>query len=267
MDDPQPIRRIIRWAIGKARIGSPLLRFQLNALERQNYAYLVFNAARLAASLGHPRISILEFGVAGGAGLLALERHAAWVERIFDVKIEIYGFDTGQGLPAPTDYRDLPFLWKSGFYRMDEAALRARLKRSVLVLGDVSQTARTFFMNHPDAAPIGAISFDLDFYSSTVDALGVLEEPNAKLLPRVPCYFDDVVSPDIPYADGTGERLAIREFNARSAARELSPDYYLKSVLRYRPWHQKIWILHLFTHPEYCSFVGTGKDQLRMDET
>jgi len=43
---------------------------------RPNYAFLVYQAARLAAQLGQPRVSILEFGVAGGEGLLALEHHA-----------------------------------------------------------------------------------------------------------------------------------------------------------------------------------------------
>lgn len=49
MNDPQPVREVIRWMI-RARIGSPYLRFRLGALERENYAHLVFYAARLAAS-------------------------------------------------------------------------------------------------------------------------------------------------------------------------------------------------------------------------
>lgn len=266
MNDPQPVRKVLRWIVGRARIGSSYFRYRLGALERQNYAHLMFHSAQLAASLGHKRVSVIEFGVAGGAGLLALERHAAWVEGVFPVKIEIYGFDSGEGLPPPVDYRDLPFLWKAGFYRMDQVALKARLKRAVLVLGDVAETAKTFFANHVDAAPIGAISFDLDFYSSTVSAFKLLDAPDLRFLPRVSCYFDDVVSEDIPYADGTGERLAIRQFNAKDPGKEFSADYYLKDGLGFRPWHYKIWVLHNFGHPDYCTFVGTGKEQLGIEE-
>ena len=48
---------------------------------------------------------MLEFGVAGGAGLLSLERIAELVEGLTGVEIEVHGFDTGTGLPAPKDYR------------------------------------------------------------------------------------------------------------------------------------------------------------------
>jgi hypothetical protein len=266
MNDPQPVRKLLRWVVGRARLGSSYFRYKLGALDRQNYAHLVFQAAQLAASLGHARVSVIELGVAGGAGLLAFEQHADWVEKLFPVKIEVYGFDTGEGLPPPIDYRDLPFLWKAGFYRMDQDALKARLKRGVLVLGDVAETAGTFFRTHENAAPVGAISFDLDFYSSTVNAFKLLDAPSKYFLPRVSCYFDDVLSPDIPYADGAGERLAIREFNARNRNKEFSPDFYLRESLGFRPWHHKIWVFHDFTHPEYCKFVGTGKEQLGLDE-
>ncbi|MHC4129678.1 MAG: hypothetical protein ACYSUA_16250, partial [Planctomycetota bacterium] len=41
------------------------------------------------------RISALEFGVAGGNGLLALERAAMRLAEIFGVEIDVYGFDSG----------------------------------------------------------------------------------------------------------------------------------------------------------------------------
>jgi hypothetical protein len=40
------------------------------------------NTAFLASSLRLNRISVLEFGVAGGNGLIAMERMAAWLELI-----------------------------------------------------------------------------------------------------------------------------------------------------------------------------------------
>jgi hypothetical protein len=45
------------------------------------------------------------------------------VEQETGIKIEIFGFDMGTGLPPPRDYRDLPYLWQSGYYRMEKAQL------------------------------------------------------------------------------------------------------------------------------------------------
>src|SRR5215207_985617 len=50
-----------------------------NTLDRPHYGYGLLKAAELARRLGYARISAIEFGVAGGNGLLSLERHAARV--------------------------------------------------------------------------------------------------------------------------------------------------------------------------------------------
>ena len=84
--------------------------------------------AGLAQVLRIPRISVIEFGVAGGNGLMALQDIAARVEAIFGVIIDVYGFDTGVGLPKPTDYRDLPNVFVEGFYPMDVEKLRSAIE-------------------------------------------------------------------------------------------------------------------------------------------
>ena len=192
MNQPQPLRSSIRALVRNTGFGGPQFQFDIGAIERPPYAYLVYNAAKLAHRLGHQRVSILEFGVAGGEGLLSLERHADWVEKLFPVKIEVYGFDTGEGLPTPVDYRDLQYHWKAGHFRMDQEGLRSRLKRAKLVLGDVRTTAVSF-LDAFQPAPIGGVSHDLDFYSSTMDALKLFDAPDDFILPRVFCYFDDVL--------------------------------------------------------------------------
>jgi hypothetical protein len=47
-----------------------------------------------------------------------------------------------------------------------------RLTIGKLVLGNVKDTCKTFFVDY-DPAPIGCVFHDLDFYSSTRDALGL----------------------------------------------------------------------------------------------
>lgn len=71
---------------------------------RANYTWSVLHAASIAARTNRERISVLEFGVAGGNGLVAMERAAALAESELGVGIDVYGFDTGRGcrLPATT---------------------------------------------------------------------------------------------------------------------------------------------------------------------
>ena len=135
-------------------------------------------------------------------------------------------------------------------------------RRAKLVLGDVAETSKTFFSDY-NPAPIGAVSHDLDYYSSTVDGLKLFDAPDQYLLPRIFCYFDDVIGDDIVlYGDHTGERLAINEFNDRHTDRKLSPAYNLRVTLGFQPWHRQIWPLHIFTHVDYNKFISEEKQQL-----
>ena len=115
-------------------------------LSRPAYGYCLWQAADLARRLQYPSISVIEFGVAGGNGLLVLEDYAASVSAATGVNIDVYGFDTGEGLPTPTDYRDMPYRWKGGDFKMETSALEeARLSRARLVIGDVKDTVPRFF--------------------------------------------------------------------------------------------------------------------------
>ncbi len=260
--DPAPFRALVRLAIRRLKLGSYPFRLRIGAVDRPHYGYIIYEAAQLAAKLGQPRISVLEYGVAGGTGLLAMEMHAEAIERIFPVKIEIYGFDTGGGLPAPKDYRDLPYLWQAGFFAMDQKSLREKLKRSVLVLGDVAETAVEFFAKH-DPAPVGAVAHDLDFYSSTVDGLKAFEAAPRHLMPRVFCYFDDTVgTSEQLYTEFTGERLAIEDFNRAHDQRKIGVPFYLRARQALGAWVNQIWVLHNFDHPAYGTFISSSEQQL-----
>ena len=81
---------------------------------------------------GIPAISAIEFGVAGGSGLLALEREAAAVEAELGVAIKVYGFDNGPaGLPEFIgDHRDHPDKWRPGDFPLDEASTPPPSRRS-----------------------------------------------------------------------------------------------------------------------------------------
>ena len=181
--------------------------------DRPAYLVGVLYAARRALREGIGEISVIEFGVAGGNGLLALEREAEAIEKELGVSIKVYGFDNGPaGLPAFIgDHRDHPDKWKPGDFPMDEALLRSNLgQRTTLVLGNVLVTVPRFFEN-PSVPPIGFVAFDLDLYSSTTAALRVLSMPGRRTLDHVAIYFDDI-DHSISHSFA-GELLAIDEFN------------------------------------------------------
>ena len=259
--DPYPLRTVAKKTIQRFQIGSYEQRVRIGAVDRPHYAYCVYNASVLAKKLGYQRISILEFGVAGGNGLVNLEYHAQETSRLLAVDIDIYGFDMGEGLPEPLDYRDLPYQWKKGFYKMDVPRLQARLKKAKLVLGDIKDTSKDFFERY-NPAPIGAIAYDFDFYSSTVDALNMLGIGERYYLPRVFCYFDDTIGTEVElYNDYTGVRLSINEFNRTHNDIKLGLAHHLLARKVVEPWYHRIWICHFFKHSLYNEFVSTEEDQ------
>jgi hypothetical protein len=259
---PYPIRAATKHLAKSFQLGSYPRRLAMGAVERPHYGYCVYHAASLAAKLGYPRISVIEFGVAGGNGLVNLEYHVGEVSRLFPVEIRLFGFDTGMGLPAPSSYKDLPYMWKQGDFRMDVPRLKARLARASLVLGNVEETLPGF-QEQLDAAPLGAAMFDLDLHSSTAAALKILAGDPKTHLPRVYCYFDDIIGSEVElYNNYTGQRLAIREFNENHSDRKLNPAYHFLRERVSETWHHQIQIFHNYTHPKYNDFVSSQGAQL-----
>jgi hypothetical protein len=223
---------------------------------REQYLWGTLLAVRVASALEVPRVAVLELGVAGGNGLLALERAAAAASELSGVGVEVYGFDTGSGMPEPSDHRDLPWLIEPGWFDMDEAALRARLTTAELMLGPVRETVAEFLAD--ERAPIGFIAFDLDYYTATMDAFGLLDGSSERLLPRVAAYFDDVFG--YGWSDFTGERAAIADFNTAHEHRKIGKihgmRYSLPPSQQPLAWHEQMYLIHLFDHPGYGTPEG-----------
>jgi hypothetical protein len=244
-------------------VGSPDVRTRFDIWPRPAYAYGVWRAADLARALGLRGISVAEFGVAGGAGLIALEQVARAMAAHFSLEIDVLGFDSGHGMPAPSDVRDLPHVWAEGFYRMDEAKLRSRLQNARLRLGDLATTI-------PDALqdlrhPFGFLAFDLDYYSSTMQAFRVFEGEPASRLPRVFCYFDDLMWPERAcHGEFTGEYAAIRDFNAEHSDKKLAQLANLRWLReRARAWNEQMYALHDFKHPRYAQNITPAGAEYR----
>lgn len=211
------------------------------AVDRPNYLAGVLAAADQARRENVTEISVIEFGVAGGNGLVALQEYAQAVEQETGVRICVFGFDTGVGLPSLCeDYRDHPDQWRVNDYKMDVAGLRRRLtSRTELCLGQIADTVPRFVKaRHP---PVGFISCDVDLYSSTRDALGILALPGKRMLRRVFMYFDDI---DFVFNhEFAGEWLAIREFNDANPLTKIDRWHGIKKG---RPFSDQSWLDKMF---------------------
>ena len=106
-----------------------------------------------------------------------MEHISARVEEMLGIGIDVHGFDVETGIPKTQDYRDCPNIWLDGQFPMDKKELEKRLRRAQLKLGLVKETVPAFLETSP--APVAFVSFDLDLYSSTTDALKLFEAGRA----------------------------------------------------------------------------------------
>ena len=237
-------------------------RMYIDGIDRPYYAYGLYQAALEAKALGILKISVYEFGVAGGHGLIILEKLSEQVTRLTGVKIEIYGFDQAIGLPSPSDYRDVPYIWQKGFYKMDVESLKSKIDPSTkLVLGNVKRTVPTFIKK--EVSPVGFIAFDLDYYTSTRDALKIFEVADNKMLPRVFCYFDDIVGTDEEIlSEYVGELLAIKEFNSKHKTKKIAKiqGMYYKRTIK-STWSDMMYVMHNFDHKLYNIYIYPTQDR------
>ena len=227
----------------------------LNLSERPHYLYCLYHSAILAKKLGIKKISVIEFGVAGGNGIVFLESYQKKIYEEIGVEIEIYGFDLGSGLSKPEDYRDLPYWFKEGFFKMNSEKLNKKLKSAKIIIGDVKITITDFFKQY-NPSPIGAIFNDLDYYTSTKNSFEIFKNGNDNYyLPRIFCYFDDVIGTEREmYGTFNGELLAIQEFNDENKNKKIVLNQCLISQEKIS-YKFQIYYYHNFQHKDYNKFI------------
>jgi hypothetical protein len=265
---PVPLRTVVvRKLLRRWPIGSYEARLRSGGVHRPNYAFCAYYAALEAKALGHSAVTVLELGVAGGNGLVNLCQHREDIRKALGIEVVVVGFDAESGLPDNRDLRNVQYFWPPGSFKMDRSSLEKRIAgRAQLVLGEIAETAQSW-TPRPDA-PLGAVMFDLDFYTSTMDAFALLTKEN--ILPRVWCYFDDICGgPENAFTDSIGEREAIKQFNLSPERKilndHLSPAYVFKHKTP-DSWHQQIYLYHRLSHPEYntCLYGKGERDQLSL---
>lgn len=216
---------------------------------RQQYAFPILFAADLAARNGIRTVTLLEFGVASGAGLLNMCQIADAAAKATGIEFRIFGFDTGRGMPPAIDYRDLPEVFQEGDFPMDVESLSKSLPPyAKLIIGDITETVPAFLAKLSADAPIGFISVDVDYYSSAKQVLQILTGPAESYLPIVATYLDDIGVPGSnPW---TGELLAVREFNDANDMRKIAPFTLLRSqrIFKNTQWIDRMFAAHIHDH-------------------
>jgi hypothetical protein len=222
-------------------------------ITRPNYAYGMLRAADLARFLGKKAVTVCEFGVATGNGLMNMVEIAELVQAETGVEVRVVGLDTGEGLPPIADYRDHPELWSAGDFAMtNKDDLRKRVDgRAELIFGDIKDTVDGFVDSLDEAAPLGFVSIDVDIYSGSKSALRALKGRPELYTPAVSMYCDDV---RFFFANRwCGELLAIAEFNEENSVRKIDEDRSLGDrPCRSEPWYRSMFVCHVLDHETRC---------------
>ncbi|RLB75666.1 MAG: hypothetical protein DRH24_19240 [Deltaproteobacteria bacterium] len=240
-----------------------------NFYHRTWYAYPLIVAVSQAQRMGIKELTVIEFGVWQGDGLLNLASLCEMLTSCTSINFRVVGFDTGAGLPNVTDYRDHPELWYTGELKMPNID---KLRRSLpdnceLIIGDIANTLSPFVENLIAEAPIGFVALDVDTYSSSVAALNLFEIPADFLLPVVPIYVDDSYV-NISQSNFTGEALAINEFNKDHELRKIDHKIIVRPDRELLPWQVgSMYFAHIFDHPVRagegnCTFIGIDVHKL-----
>jgi len=213
-----------------------------------HYAYGVFEASKRAKELGLKEITVIEFGVANGRGLMAMAFYALKVQKVTGVKINVLGFDSGEGMPQTQGYKDHPEIYATGDFPLQkrEKLLSLLPSNTRLIILDLLKENWNSYVKFP----IGFISIDVDYYSSTTSVLKNLGDVKSELLlPNTLMYFDDIQLPNHnPYQ---GELLAIQEFNSCYSKRKIVPfAQVLRTTRRLKdaPWINQVFQLQVLDH-------------------
>jgi hypothetical protein len=250
-----------------ALFGSVKSKIEYDLVVRQPYAFCIWEAAMLAKKYNVPKLTLMEFGVANGAGLMNICMIADMVTKETGVQFSIVGFDSGEGMPPARDYRDHPEKYFTGDFPVtDRAKLLASLPPNAeIIFGDIQTALQTY--NDKVTAPIGFVAIDVDYYWSTKESLDIFLLARDKYLPMVYTYFDDVQ--DIDDNVFCGELLAISEFNADAThpMRRCAPANFLNELRLFKRaiWHKQIYITHVFDHPvRSVDYINRQRNPVRV---
>ena len=203
-----------------------------------------FYAADQAAKAGIKRLTLVEFGVANGAGLVISARLRKSDEGDRD-RVQCIRIRYRQRHAA----YDHPEIYQEGDFPSDVSRLRAALPPfAQLIIGDIAETLPDFVNSLSADCPLGFVSVDVDYYSSSKKTLDIFRSDPDKYMPVTLLYLDDIADDSSnPWA---GEYLAVREFNEENRLRKIAPFNMLRAqrMLKNARWMDQIYTMHVLDH-------------------
>jgi hypothetical protein len=246
---PEPLHLNV-LSIFVALFGNYRMRIACDLVVRQQYAFSLLKTAELAMAQGLKSVTVIEFGVAAGAGLVNICDICRNITKVTGIDFQIFGFDSGVGMPPPRDHRDHPEVFSEGsFPLIDRSALmRALPHNAKLILGDIQETLPDFMAGLSASSPVGFVVIDVDYYWSAKECLKVFLGAADNYLPWTLVYLDDIgFESSNPWA---GELLAVREFNEENEMRKIHLFEGLrhKRLFKHTSWFDQVYLLHVLDH-------------------
>lgn len=273
--NPRILRRIYKEKLGEPLIYNlisiPVLFFgdlrakiYYDLVPRQPYAFGINEAFNIAKEENVKNITLIEFGVASGAGLFNMAYLASRLSKIYNIDYQIIGFDSGEGMPDPIDYRDHPELYRKGDFpplRLKDTKLPLNTR---IIYGKIKETLSEFNqeISNKDSR-IAFVSIDVDYYSSSKNCFEIFKLGSENFLSKVTMYFDDINKPE--HNIYCGELLAIKEFNEQTIKRKICKMRQLRNwrLFKNALYLDQMYFLHIFDHSRRnISFWKNEKQQI-----
>ncbi len=234
--------------------GNFVKKIEYDLIPRNPYAFGVNLAFKNAVKQNIKKILIIEFGVASGAGLYNLSYLSEKLSKIYNIDYEVIGFDTGEGMPPPLDYRDHPEKYREGDFPPLNLSEKVLPKKTKINYGDINETVNLLKDYRKQNFKIGFVAIDVDYYTSTVSCLKSLLFDEQMYFSSTVLYFDDVYNTD--HNEFCGELLAINEFNESNKYRKISKMTQLRDwrIFKNAVWIDQMYYLHVldssYRHPK-----------------
>jgi hypothetical protein len=246
---PEPLHLNI-LSVFVALFGNYKMKIACDLVVRQQYAFSLLKTAELAMAQGLKSVTVIEFGVAAGAGLVNICDISQNITKLTGIDFNIFGFDSGMGMPPPRDHRDHPEVFSEGSYPLiDRSALMQALPHNAkLILGDIQDTLPPFMAGLSASSPVGFVVIDVDYYWSAKECLNVFLGAPDNYLPWTLVYLDDIgFESSNPWA---GELLAVREFNEENEMRKIHLFEGLRHrrLFKHTSWIDQVYLLHVLDH-------------------
>jgi hypothetical protein len=246
---PEPLHLNL-LSIFVALFGSYKMRIACDLVVRQQYAFSLLKTAELALAQDLKSVTVIEFGVAAGAGLVNICDISQKITRLTGIEFKIFGFDSGKGMPPPRDHRDHPEIFSEGSYPLiDRSALMQALPENAkLILGDIQDTLPPFMAGLTASSPVGFVVIDVDYYWSAKECLKVFLGAANNYLPWTLVYLDDIGFESAN--PSAGELLAVQEFNEENEMRKIHLFGGLrhKRLFKHTSWFEQVYLLHVLDH-------------------